>query len=102
MKDPSSDPASDVPKATAVEGGEEKEGDKEGMDGGKGKEKEREPQEEKQQQISYDYDELRSRPEVVDISPDVHLELQYPSLVPLPVELLRGCSRCSSRPAISP
>ena len=102
MKEPSSDPASDVPKATAVEGGEGKEGEvQEGVEG-KGKEKEGEPREEEQQQISYDYDELRSRPEVVDVSPDVHLELQYPSLIPLPVESLRGCSCCSSWPATSP
>ena len=86
MKDPSSDPASDVPKTPAVEGEGGKEGEmQEGVEGGKGKEKEGESREEKQQQISYDYDELRSRPEVVDISPDVHLQLQYPPLVPLPL-----------------
>ena len=81
MKEPSSEPAPDVPRTPVVEGGEGKEGEmQESMEEGKGKKKEGKPLEKEQQQISYDYDELRSRPEMVDISPDVHLELQYPSL----------------------
>ena len=59
-------------------GGEEGEAQG-GVEGGREEETEGGTQEE-QQQISYDYNELRSRPEVVDISPDIHLDLQYPSL----------------------
>ena len=32
-----------------------------------------------QSEISYDYEELKSRPEVVNMPPDTFLELQYPT-----------------------
>ena len=33
---------------------------------------------EEEKEISYNYDELKSGPEVVNISEDIYLELQYP------------------------
>ena len=33
---------------------------------------------EEEKEINYNYDELKSGPEVVNISEDVYLELQYP------------------------
>ena len=41
-------------------------------------EEEREKGEEDKCNISYNYEELKSSPEVVNMSPDTYLELQYP------------------------
>ena len=56
-------------RKTGQEGGEEQ--------GGAG---EREPEEggEEEQETSYNYEELKSGPEVVNMSEDTYLELQYP------------------------
>ena len=76
--------AMDEPRTTAEKEEEEKRegageekregegGGREGVEGGRKESKE-------QRQISYDYEELKSRPEVVNISPDTYLELQYHS-----------------------
>ena len=49
-------------------------GDGRGVEGGDGGSKE-------QSEISYDYEELKSRPEVVNMPPDTFLELQYPTFL---------------------
>ena len=36
---------------------------------------------EEEKEISYNYDELKSGPEVVNISKDIYLQLQYPSMM---------------------
>ena len=62
--------------------------DEEKEEEGKGEEEEREVEERveegqqekaEEQEISYDYEELKSGPEAVNLSPDISLKLQYPS-----------------------
>lgn len=63
------------------EKGEEEKGEEEKREEEK-KEKEKDEKKEKvkeeKREISYDYEELKSSPEVVNMSPDTYLELQYP------------------------
>ena len=62
----------------------EKEEEREESPGDKQEKKEDEEQKpEEQQEISYDYNELKSGPESVNISQDTYLELQYPCTSPL-------------------